>query len=205
MGRMMTMKNLLATLGIARRGMRGVGSCRWRKPALLATALLPALLAANLAHAINVTLAWDASTTADVVGYNLYYGRASLSYTNLVPAGSKTSVTVSNLTAGLYYFAVTAIDLAGLESSFSTEVVLQLTTPLPAGERLTLTKNASRQMVINGQGAPGYVFDVLWGTNLTTWTRLGSVTNNASGTCRFTDTASTTARSRFYRLKRTSP
>ncbi len=70
----------------------------------------------------NVTLAWDPSTDNTVVGYNIYYGTASRTYTNLVSVISTNAATVSNLTASVtYYFAATAYTASGLESEFSTE------------------------------------------------------------------------------------
>jgi hypothetical protein len=72
----------------------------------------------------TVTLAWDPSPGTNVIAnYNLYYGVASATYTNVVAAGTNTTVSVSNLVAGAtYYFAATAVDTNGLESDYSTEV-----------------------------------------------------------------------------------
>lgn len=82
------------------------------------------------AVAEQVTLAWDASPDATVVGYNIYYGGASQQYTNIVSAGGATSAVISNLTAGAtYYFAATSVDAAGLESTYSGEVMYQSLVP----------------------------------------------------------------------------
>src|SRR5262245_38938068 len=71
----------------------------------------------------TLTLAWNASTGSSVAGYNLYYGGVSQNYTNMVNAGNSTNATVTGLNTGItYYFAVTAYDVAGLESPFSSEV-----------------------------------------------------------------------------------
>src|ERR1044072_8991364 len=71
----------------------------------------------------RVLLAWDPSPGTDVAGYNAYYGTASGNYTQMVPAGNSTNVVISGLAEGVtYYFAVTAFDLANIESDFSTEV-----------------------------------------------------------------------------------
>jgi len=85
--------------------------------------LVLALLAFHSsALAGNVILAWNASTDPTVVGYNVYSGTVSRNYTNLVNAGSATSVTISNLVPGTtYYFAATTYTLAGLESAYSAE------------------------------------------------------------------------------------
>ncbi|HEV2392705.1 MAG TPA: hypothetical protein VG146_10125 [Verrucomicrobiae bacterium] len=81
-----------------------------------------AFFAPSLCIASNVTLAWDATTDATVVGYNVYSGTASRVYTNLTPAGLATSLTLSNLAPGAtYYFAATTFTATGLESDYSVE------------------------------------------------------------------------------------
>ena len=85
-------------------------------------AVVPSAFPQNSSPA-TVTLAWDPSPDPSVVGYRLYYGIASLTYTNFVEVDQGTTVTISNLTGGLvYYFAATTVDVTGLESDFSTEV-----------------------------------------------------------------------------------
>lgn len=72
----------------------------------------------------SVTLAWDKSPGTNViVNYNVYYGVTSATYTNVVSAGTNLTVAVTNLARGVtYWFAATAVDNAGLESDYSTEV-----------------------------------------------------------------------------------
>jgi hypothetical protein len=72
----------------------------------------------------SVTLAWDPSPGTNVIAnYNVYYGVASATYTNVVAAGTNNTVSISNLVNGTtYYFASTAVDTSGLESDYSTEV-----------------------------------------------------------------------------------
>lgn len=75
----------------------------------------------------TVTLAWDAVNDPTVIAYNLYYGSSPLNYSSFVSAGPSNSVVVPNLTAGAtYYFAVTAINIFGLESVFSPPVIYRL-------------------------------------------------------------------------------
>ena len=101
--------------------------------------LLFSLLIISLSHpaawAVNATLTWTPSTTyldgtplTDLAGFKVYYGTASNTYTQAVDAGltatpSIPTYTVNNLMTGeTYYFAVTAYDTSGNESSYSNEV-----------------------------------------------------------------------------------
>jgi len=75
------------------------------------------------AQTVNVTLGWNPSAASDIAGYYIYQGGASLSYTDQIDVGNVTDATVSGLTAGItYYFAVSAYDAAGLESTLSSEI-----------------------------------------------------------------------------------
>jgi Divergent InlB B-repeat domain len=77
----------------------------------------------------SVSLGWDPSPDANVAGYNVYYGPASRSYTNLLVAGNATSIIISGLVGGAtYYFAATAYDVTGTESDYSNEVFYSVPT-----------------------------------------------------------------------------
>jgi len=83
--------------------------------------------AAARALATTLCFAWDPSPTttnsAAIGGYCIYWGPASLTYTNVLDAGNNTNVCISNLVAGArYYFAATAYDTNGLVSDFSNEI-----------------------------------------------------------------------------------
>jgi hypothetical protein len=82
-------------------------------------------LSASNAPPQSATLAWDPSPGTNVIAnYNVYYGVASAPYTNVVAAGTNTTMSISNLVAGTtYYFAATAVDTSGLESDYSSEAV----------------------------------------------------------------------------------
>ncbi|MGB7767632.1 MAG: fibronectin type III domain-containing protein [Verrucomicrobiia bacterium] len=70
----------------------------------------------------SAILAWQPSTDPAVVGYKLYYGVASHTYTYAVNVGPTTTATISNLAKGTtYYFAATAYDPSGMESPYSNE------------------------------------------------------------------------------------
>jgi hypothetical protein len=92
---------------------------------VLKVSLLLASLLAGIGQsfAASVTLAWDLSTDPSVVGYKLYYGGSSRTYTNFVTVGATNSATITGLQMGAtYYFAATAFDSAGLESEYSDEI-----------------------------------------------------------------------------------
>jgi Big-like domain-containing protein/fibronectin type III domain protein len=85
------------------------------------------LLSVQNAFAGPVSLAWNAVPSASVDGYVLYYGVASGSYSMSVDVGNYTTAAVSGLAEGTkYYFAVTAYDVYGQESTFSNEVNYQI-------------------------------------------------------------------------------
>jgi hypothetical protein len=74
-------------------------------------------------HGAEVTLAWDANSEPDVVGYKLYYGTASGNYSQSIDAGNTTQITITGIQAGVtYYFAATAYNAQAGESGFSKEV-----------------------------------------------------------------------------------
>jgi hypothetical protein len=82
----------------------------------------------------SVILAWNPSAGPNIAGYNVYYGTASGVYTQIVPAGNATSVTISGLVGGVtYFFAVTAVDTAGLESLPSSQVSYTVPAASPVG------------------------------------------------------------------------
>jgi hypothetical protein len=83
--------------------------------------------------ASNVALKWDPNTDADLAGYKIYYsvdspsspfnGTGAIEGASPVDLHSQTFGTISGLDPGRnYYFAVTAYNTSGLESSFSNIV-----------------------------------------------------------------------------------
>jgi hypothetical protein len=80
----------------------------------------------------NVDLSWAASSSTDVVGYNVY--RATVSggpYTKINTALNATTAFVDNsVQAGqTYYYVTTAVDGTGLESGYSNQVKTIIPTP----------------------------------------------------------------------------
>lgn len=106
-------------------------SCRVLLRPLLFLMLLSGILG-NVAASTSVSLEWDQNSEPNVAGYKLYYGTASGVYSKTINAGNSTTVTVPDLETGTtYFFAVTAYDGTGSESSPSNEVVHNIPSPSP--------------------------------------------------------------------------
>ena len=80
--------------------------------------------AVTKSFARDVTLLWDANTETNLKGYIVYWGIVSKSYDK--NSGNIGLDTTYNLNIPddnkTYYFAVTAVNTAGLESDYSNEV-----------------------------------------------------------------------------------
>ena len=79
-----------------------------------------------------VTLNWvpptqnsDGSALSDLAGYTIYIGKSSGSYEQQIQVDNPgiTTYMVENMSPGTYYFAATAFNTSGVESTFSGEVV----------------------------------------------------------------------------------
>jgi len=77
----------------------------------------------------SATLSWSAPTANTdgspvkvLVGYRIYYGTdpGTLDHRIEIPDRTVTTQTISGLTPGTWYFAVTAVDSGGSESAYST-------------------------------------------------------------------------------------
>jgi len=92
--------------------------------------------AANSAIA-SVTLNWlaptentNGSALTNLAGYKIYYGTASKQYTTTISVSNPATLSylLNSLTVGQqYFFAVTAVSAAGVESSYSPEVSATIT------------------------------------------------------------------------------
>ena len=93
------------------------------------------ILSKSVSFAANVTFSWtpphtnsDGTPLTDLAGYKVYSGVSSRNYTQNTDVGNVTSYTVTNLSGGTtYYFAVTAYDTSGNQSSFSNELTATIT------------------------------------------------------------------------------
>lgn len=78
-----------------------------------------------------VDLKWDLSDEAELIGYNIYYGKTSGQYTRLRTVGKINRYRIDGLINGeAYYFAITAYDQLNRESDYSDEVGIIINQPL---------------------------------------------------------------------------
>ena len=81
------------------------------------------IIAVPSGWAASAGLSWNSNTESDLTGYIVYYGISSRDYNKAIDVGLKTNHEVPELLEGVtYYFAVTAYDTSGNESTFSEEV-----------------------------------------------------------------------------------
>ncbi len=125
----------------------------------------------------DATLTWSANTESDLAGYRVYFGTASRAYGPSINVGKTTSHTLTGLANQTYFFAVTAYDTAGNESSFSAEVTKTLTTPDTVAPVISS---------INAGSITGNSAVITWGTNEPTDTQIqyGTTTAYGSSTAR---------------------
>lgn len=178
----------------------------WRRFATLVVLLVVSIIQSwsFSAGAAEVKLAWDPSPDAGVVGYRIYYGPASGSYTNFTTVGATTEATITGLIEGaVYYFAATAFNDNGDESVFSNEVMHQPLAPvnqpptLDAIANVTINEGAGQQTVnLSGisSGAANETQTLTVTASSSNPTLIPSPTvnytsPNATGTLRFTPVA----------------
>lgn len=146
----------------------------------------------------NVTLNWNASTAANVTGYNLYYGTTRGACTNKVVAGNVTTASVSNLAAGVtYYFVATVLDGNGNESGFSNEASFIV----PGILTMSQAPNAGGAAAMQFPVEPGHWYEVQATTDLRSWVTLWQTDVATTNIwLQFTDTNAGAFTAQFYRL-----
>lgn len=152
-------------------------------------------LAADAAAGREVSIFWQASPDPHVIGYYLYSGPASGSYSQRVDAGNFTSVKLQNLVPGVTtYFVVTAYDAQGVESLPSDEAAyLQPYT-------LTAILGPLPHFHLMFPVAADQTYELQYSTFLTNWTTLLTIGSKTNGIYDFADTNFNVNAQRFYRV-----
>lgn len=168
------------------------------------------LFMAVQAHAMDVTLVWDANVESDLAGYKVYYGTSSGGPYNgagasggnspiVVPLNSLANQSlpeyaVNNLPNATYYFVLTAYDTEGLESGYSNQVTVsppiiqyQLVASVTGGNGTISptsgTYNSGTSVTLTATPNAGYRVLAWTGTaNDTLKTTMNTVTMNANRT-----------------------
>ena len=95
--------------------------------------------------AADATVTWEASPESDIAGYRLAYGTVSGTYTTVVDAGNKLTVSIKNLRESTtYYFVLLAYDdgapsLSSVPSDEATYTVPNLPPGKPGTIKITGT------------------------------------------------------------------
>jgi Fibronectin type III domain len=83
----------------------------------------------------SITLAWvpptensNGTPLTNLAGYKIHYGTASQDYTKVASVSnpSLSRYVLDSLPSGTYYFAITAYNSAGIESTLSGEITAKL-------------------------------------------------------------------------------
>ena len=128
---------------------------RFKLHILFFSFLFFSLFASSVA-AREITLAWDPNNEPDLSHYIVYWGISSGNYSS----NSGNIGLVNEYTADIpddgntYFFAVTAVDLSGLESDFSNEVnTIGLTISPSANAGSDQQAQEGRQVILDGSGS----------------------------------------------------
>jgi len=117
---------------------------------------LVSLFAGGISRGGSVTVGWNPATDPAVVGYDVYYGLQSDTYTTVLVTGTNDILNVTGLTDGAtYYFAVTAYDAAGNESLFSGEIAYTVPAPPTIAVEPLNETNAAGSVAVFGVTASG--------------------------------------------------
>jgi len=105
-----------------------------RLPSISLLISLFLLLLAGTCSASTITLAWDSQSAPDLAGYRVYYsdtnstpftGTGADQGASPISMSTQPSATITGLNAGkAYYFAITAVNTAGIETPYSTIVTV---------------------------------------------------------------------------------
>jgi hypothetical protein len=153
----------------------------------------------------GVTLAWDPNPEPNIVGYVIYSGQQSESYTQRIEVGNVTQTTISNLQPGItYYFAMTALNNSGIESDPSPEISYTVPSSGPARPRLlSISSPDPRRIILTWTSVPGSIYRVASKNDLsgTNWIDLSQNITATASTTSWIGPLSSTLRSKFFAIR----
>ena len=118
-------------------------------------------------------LSWNRNPENDVVGYNIYIGAFPGEHFAVIPVGNVTNFIVRALPPlPTYYFSITAVNSAGLESEKSVEIHV--------GPRLAAAPDPGGIQVAV-EGIPGMSYTVERSADLAQWLVLTNLTADSVG------------------------
>jgi hypothetical protein len=170
--------------------------------------LLGSVFAALTAASIKgITLSWNANSEPDIAGYVMYRGTNSGLYKSSNYVGNVTNFVPANLVNDVnYFFAVTAVNRAGLESAFSNEIMVKVPGTGAGGPAFSLTNTLGPGGVkITWPSGTGSVYRVLYKTNFSdnVWQQLSADIVATNGVTSWIDAAYAQSPYRFYRVLQT--
>jgi fibronectin type III domain protein len=146
----------------------------------------------------SLTLAWDPIPGTNVIYYTVHYGTASRVYTRRLPVGTATSATINGLAPGTtYFFSVSALKPPDLQSGFSSEIFYTISAKTPA---MHLRTRPGGNLLVEGTGPPGHIYDVLATEDFLSWKEIGTITADQYGLFALSDRAARECHARFYQL-----
>jgi predicted RNA-binding protein with TRAM domain len=159
--------------------------------------ILVFVMVCSIARGIsNAEIQWNQNSDPTVAGYNLYYGGASRAYTNMTTVGNTNTTTVGGLLEGkTYFFAVTAYDGDGFESTFSDETIYVV----PGFLVLTPGTNPGDPVRLQFPVAPAHWYELQVSGDLRSWTTIWQTVGVSNNWVEFDAPVAATG-AQFYRL-----
>jgi hypothetical protein len=153
----------------------------------------------------QVILGWNPSPDPNVVGYNLCWGVASGTCTNLFDVGNITNTVVSGFSTNLtYYFTVVAYDQAGDQATPSNEVQFRAdTNSISPGPMLNLQSMANSSTIsFSFLGSPGHTYVIQATQDFVQWTTLTTTNCSSDISINYAIADALNYPKRFYRVSR---